>query len=605
MQNPSGQKIKTPFYNNFLIFFPVLFVYLLTLYPTVGTEDSGEFITSAVKLDIAHPPGYPLHTLLGWIFSKIIFFGNMGWRVNLMSAFFGACAITALYIFLKRLIKSDTVAFCLSLFFAFTDIFWSQAIRTEAYTLDSFLLITVSYLLLLWHESNGRKYLYLAALIFGLGISNHQIIGFAGPAILLFVLCRNWKEFFNPKNIAIALLLFLTGLLPYLYLPIRSSVAEYNNPAYMKHEPMNTWDKFSGFVNRNIYGGTIAANDSEENSGTQTMEPPSAIEKISKTIQEKASLLISNNLRGFIPLMQIIFGQMLWIPLILIIPGVYYIIRKSKKYSIYLFGLFISYTVLIQYFVNVGVGVHPLAVFSNRPFYITSIITLTILSAAGLKFLFDQIKNRLMKNIVTAALIVLPVLAIIPNFSLNNESNNYVAYDLNKNLLDSIPENGYLISTGKDNFTFPLYYLKQIDNYRRDINLEIYYGAACLNKDSLDERLKSSGQSVIFIDLLPCGFKTANLTPYNFVYAYGDISNLPPSRDIESFGIRGMRKNMDYPNNRLKGIHYIKIAYALKDQPDKQRAIFDKVADEIRDVPIIENFIYEYLNDMDTHGLFY
>lgn len=70
-----------------LVFFSSFFVYLLTLYPTVGTEDSGELITSAATLDIAHPPGYPLYTLLGKLFTIIIPFGNIGWRVNLMSAF--------------------------------------------------------------------------------------------------------------------------------------------------------------------------------------------------------------------------------------------------------------------------------------------------------------------------------------------------------------------------------------------------------------------------------------------------------------------------------------------------------------------------------------
>jgi hypothetical protein len=70
-----------------LSFIVSLFFYILTLAPTVTFEDSGELITAAYRLGIAHEPGYPLFTMLGKVFSCFPY-GNVAWRLNFMSAFF-------------------------------------------------------------------------------------------------------------------------------------------------------------------------------------------------------------------------------------------------------------------------------------------------------------------------------------------------------------------------------------------------------------------------------------------------------------------------------------------------------------------------------------
>ena len=154
-------KLKFPFKipDWFYVFFPTYFVYLLTVYPTVGTEDSGELIVSAAMLDIAHPPGYPLHTLLGKLFTILIPFGNIGWRVNLLSAFFGAATIALTYLLIKKLTKNDYISMAGALILGFSDIFWSQSIRTETYTLHTFTLIAIIYLLFRWHETEKPKFL--------------------------------------------------------------------------------------------------------------------------------------------------------------------------------------------------------------------------------------------------------------------------------------------------------------------------------------------------------------------------------------------------------------------------------------------------------------
>jgi hypothetical protein len=371
----------------------------------------------------------------------------------------------------------------------------------------------------------------------------------------------------------------------------------------MKHVPLNTWDTFINFVNRSIYGGTI--NISSEQSGTmQTEEPPELVQEIGGTFMRYAGLWHNNNLDGFIPMMQIIFSELLLIPLILFAPGVYYLASKSRKYAVFIFGLFIFYTSVQLIFIAVSPKLHPFTLFSNRPFYISSIFVLTIISAAGLQFLFEQLHNKILSGIAAAAIISLPLMALVPNFGHNNESKNYIAHDFNKNLMASVPQDGYFISTGKDNLTFPLYYLKKIENFRPDVSLEIYYGRSCLQKNDLDERLATSGKKVLFIDLLPCGYKALDLKPYNFLYAYGDTTGLPPSEDINSYTIRGLRQDLDYPNGRLEGLYFLKLAYGQPQNPEKQFEIFDKIQNELPQLIQFKSFILEYIQNKDDTGMF-
>ena len=75
-----------------------LAVYCYTLAPTVTLEDSGELVTGSAHLGVPHPPGYPLWTIITWLFTKVFAFvpyrgqPNPAWSVGLASAVFGALA---------------------------------------------------------------------------------------------------------------------------------------------------------------------------------------------------------------------------------------------------------------------------------------------------------------------------------------------------------------------------------------------------------------------------------------------------------------------------------------------------------------------------------
>ena len=72
-------------------------VYLWTLCPTLYWGDCGELATVAVTLGIPHPTGYPLYCLLGKAWTLLLPFGSLVWRLNVLSALFGALAVACLY----------------------------------------------------------------------------------------------------------------------------------------------------------------------------------------------------------------------------------------------------------------------------------------------------------------------------------------------------------------------------------------------------------------------------------------------------------------------------------------------------------------------------
>ena len=106
-------------------------VYLYTLAPTVSGEDGGELVAAAYTLGIPHPTGYPIWTILGHLFTRIIPFGEIAWRVNLMSAFWAAATVGVLAYMLQRQSIRWFIACAAALSFAFSREFWEQSVIAE------------------------------------------------------------------------------------------------------------------------------------------------------------------------------------------------------------------------------------------------------------------------------------------------------------------------------------------------------------------------------------------------------------------------------------------------------------------------------------------
>ena len=151
-------------------------VYTLTLEPTASWWDCGEYISTAFKLQVGHPPGAPLFQLLGRFFSLFAFGNtlNVAFMINLMSGIVSALTIMFLFWTITHIVRKlvasdneitlkDTIIVLASGFigaiaFAFSDSFWFSAVEGEVYAMSSFFTAVVFWAILKWEEQYNQKH---------------------------------------------------------------------------------------------------------------------------------------------------------------------------------------------------------------------------------------------------------------------------------------------------------------------------------------------------------------------------------------------------------------------------------------------------------------
>ncbi len=208
------KKIKYSF--GFLSFFITLVVYLLTVQPSVPLWDCGEFSAATTWQQVPHPPGAPLFLMIGKFIQDIIPFGDLGWRVNLVSVISTAFFVWLLYLIIIKVILNfrgrelkeltDELmvygsAFVGAMAFAFCDTVWFNGVESEVYSLSQLFTTLVVYLMMLWNEKadepGSEKYLLLMFYLIGLSIGVHLLAILTIFSIFLLVYFRKYQFTIN------------------------------------------------------------------------------------------------------------------------------------------------------------------------------------------------------------------------------------------------------------------------------------------------------------------------------------------------------------------------------------------------------------------------
>ena len=226
-------------------------VYLRTLAPTVVGGDSGELIAVASTLGVAHPPGYPLYTLLGRAFTWLPF-GGVALRVNLLSAVCGALAAALVCRAVRRATGEAWGGVLAAGALAFSPLVWPYAVTAEVFPLND-LFVAALALCVVEVERAGepalrRRGLGAFALLAGLAAANHHTIVFVAAPFAVYLLARN-RALLTPRAAAVLAALALAGASPYLYLPWAAA----HHPAIAWGDPSSA----SGFLDhvlRREYG---------------------------------------------------------------------------------------------------------------------------------------------------------------------------------------------------------------------------------------------------------------------------------------------------------------------------------------------------------------
>ncbi len=256
--------------------FTIAFVlYLSTLAPSVVTvfDDSLEFQLVTYRLGIAHPTGYPLYTLLGKLFTFLPV-GNVAYRVNLMSAVFGAATVALLYWLVVQLSRAAIGSLGPLLgvladkrtywpvhlggiigasLMAASPVFWRHSTVAEVYTLNTFFVVALL-ILATTHIQNRRHHALWLAFLAGLSLTHHRTVLLLFPALAFYLYLTQRPQSFDRKTILLSLSWGLLPLLFYLYLPLRGHVGS------LDETYKNTWRGFWQHVSGGGYGLFILDN---------------------------------------------------------------------------------------------------------------------------------------------------------------------------------------------------------------------------------------------------------------------------------------------------------------------------------------------------------
>ena len=242
--NVSPLNLKKQWPHLVVVFVALFSVYAYSAPRTVTLEDDGLFIMSSYFLGIDHPPGYPLLTLLGKLFT-LLPVGSIALRVHLLSAFFGALTCVALWLVVRALFADAVSAYTGAVLYGLSATFWSQAIIAETYTLNTFFFFCLFYLALVFLATKNLRVLYVFAGVFGLSLANHWPLMLLSTPCLVLLLLPARREVLraSPRMLGIA---FVACVLPYLWMVVRSRM----DPEISFYGPISGFESLLFFVSR-------------------------------------------------------------------------------------------------------------------------------------------------------------------------------------------------------------------------------------------------------------------------------------------------------------------------------------------------------------------
>ncbi|MBI4778592.1 DUF2723 domain-containing protein [Candidatus Desantisbacteria bacterium] len=420
------------------VFFAIFFVYLKTLYPTIGLLDSGDMVSSAYNLGIPHPPGYPLYCLLGKLWLTIIPFGNIAFKMNIFSSLAASIACMMVYFIVLKItpprkdIMACIPAIVAASLLAFAATFWKQAVIAEKYTLNAAFATTLIFILLKWQEEAACKqkkmpssrYLFLFALGLGLSFTHHLQSIFLIPAGIYLVTAVNWRMTtrLNWQTYLKMALLFIIPLSLYLYLPIRASI----NPLTNWGDP-DTWEKFINHITAKQYGYYF------------TSSPVKLMEHL------------WTHLTNFFP------AQWTWWLLWLGVVGFFPLLKTSKRTSIFLF-LIVATDILhsIRY-----------DILNIDDYYIPSFAIFAVWIGASVVHICNQAARfyRHLPLILTCISVSLPIIPFCSHYHQQDKSKHYFAYDSAVNTINMFKDNAVMFCAS-DDIGFPMWYLLYVEQIK-------------------------------------------------------------------------------------------------------------------------------------------
>ena len=400
----------------FLLPIGVFGVYLCTMAPVVYVGDSGEFTAAAFSLGIPHNSGYPLYSLLGKIFCMIPL-GNVGFRMNLMSAFFSALTIFLVFDIVRRFTHNALCSMTAAGFLAFTPLFWPQTVSAEVYPLHVFFVALMIRLLMHWEGTRDFHALLIFVFVTGLSFGNHMQTVMLAPPVLYFIISEDKRAIFAVRHFFAISIIFMLALTLYLYLPIRTQAG-----AAIHWGDPDSVERFLAHVTATAHRGAYVFTGG-------LLQYVSRLLDAFKTIGFQYGILTLFSIWGWIKL-------------------------PDLRWKVFFVGV-IVFDLIYTVFLNV-------ISLEVTLFTLPSAIVMAILLGVGLNNLLDWITGQgnigaPVRKGVAMALCSIPIVTLITNYGLCDQRRNYTAYEQAINIFRTV-DYGSTIFLDGDNNIFPVAY---------------------------------------------------------------------------------------------------------------------------------------------------
>lgn len=415
-----------------IIFGLTLVVYVVTMPQAITLEDAGLFQMVCHMDGIAHPPGYPLFTLLcqPLTWSPNVVNGNM------LSAVFASMTAAVFYDVCMRLRDDRAFAWVAALAYGYSATFWSQAIIIEVYTLATLMFVICWWLLIVYLQKRQLHYWLIFCFAYGLSLSNHwPLMVLSTPALLVMLWpVRTWL-FEQLKQIRfwlVSLGCFILGLTPYI------SLVTNHDPAIALYGSIDSLKEFLEYVSRSTYSDTHA------------------------TAQLHDKFLYG------LWLLKISAIQFGWMGLPLLVAGIIISLRTvSRNLNLSLLTLYLGSTFVLLMLLDFEYRHISRAVF--KPYPVIAYLALAFWFALGVVAL-SRIAARFAGWASPFIIIVSVLLVILPNFAENYRRDTRLVSKYGEAVLNSLPPDSILFVRG-DNQTGVIGYLHHVKKIRTDIEL--------------------------------------------------------------------------------------------------------------------------------------
>ena len=490
-------------------------VYAATMAPSTGYFDCGEFITAAHTLGIPHQPGTPLYVLVGRCFDILLFFLTTARAVNFLSALCGALGVLLACLIVVEVARRSGLgdgwpvragALVGALFLLLSDAWWKNATEAEVYGLSGCAVALLTWLALRWHaarrEPRSDALLHLMLYLLGLGVGLHLGVLLVGPALFLLVLLARDRRLplvdllTVGGSVALFLLstqtrgnalplvllaayavwvvararaghpfalvgsgLFLLGLSVHLFLLIRSGL----DPALNQGQP-DTFGALMSCLRREQY---------------PPLDPFVRRAPLGWQIASYYQALLR----------QFTFlgdggGALLWIavvlgPMLLAATGLWHGVRRARPWIWLLVAGYLANADLLNLWLNFTDH----EVRARVYFFANGFLFAAILIGLGAAVVLRRLARpgreatRGARAIAYAAAGLMFAAAALPllvpghpKWARHDRSGDWIALDYARNTLAGLDEGAVLV-TNADNDTFPLWYLQQVEGFRRDVTV--------------------------------------------------------------------------------------------------------------------------------------